>query len=99
MSQPHLETKAGTSSAAYPLHWQLSYETARRIYFASDNKTLGKQHNDPYLIVEHNFFIILLLIAHVFTLTTQPISSPLSFDAFSMRLLCAMSTSLLQSVT
>jgi hypothetical protein len=62
-------------------------------------KTFAEQHNDPYLIIEHDFFIILLLIAHVFTLTTQPIPSPLSFDAFSMRLLRAMSTALSQSVT
>jgi hypothetical protein len=61
--------------------------------------------NKRYLIIEHTFFFIvpLFLIAlhtHFFTITTQPVPSPLSLDAFfGTDLLCPMrSTALPQSV-
>src|SRR6266852_1036452 len=110
MIQHHFETKVDKSIAACALHCQLFCETARKNTCASDNQNLGTTlycctTQTTYLVIEPEFFLIILLVialhTHLFTIArTQPISSPspLSFDAFRMRLLCPMRTALPQSI-
>jgi hypothetical protein len=101
MSRRHIETRADKSIVVCALHCPLFYETARKdkkCLCIRKTKALGECYStqSTYLIIEPEFFLILLVVTldvHIFTITrAQPIAlpSPLPFDAFRMRLLRSM---------
>jgi hypothetical protein len=55
---------------------------------------------DTYLIIEYDVFIVFIIAlhAHIFTIATQPVFSPLSLNPFCACLLCPTGATLPQPV-
>ena len=103
MSQPRFEMKGDMSVAVCAARCPLFYETARSGIGNSyqTNQPKFEAAQEAYLVVEHDLFLIVILVAlhaQILAIAAQRISSSLSFDAFRTRLLCPMSTALPQSI-